>query len=166
MQWSRIALVLAIFSLSACSHGADSGPRSGGATAVRDGELNAFVDAYVKDWGGKDAARIASHFAEDGNLMVPDGPVLTGVDAIRAFLNDTVADPNWSLTLRPLQFEVSSGGDLGYARGSYILTTTDAARKRAVTETGRFISIFRKGSNGMWKAVQHISNAEVPVASR
>jgi uncharacterized protein (TIGR02246 family) len=144
--------------LAACSHSADPSARA--AQSLRDGE----VASFVKDWSDKDAERIASHFAEDGNLMVPDGPVLTGANAIREFLKDTVADPNWSLSLQPRQIEVS--GDLGYARGSYALTTTDAARKAAVTETGRFVTIFRKGSTGAWKAIQHISNAEVPFASR
>jgi ketosteroid isomerase-like protein len=65
---------------------------------VREGE----VAAFVKDWGGKDADRIASHYADDGNVIVPDTPMMAGK-----------ADPNWSLALQSVQVEVSRGGDLG-----------------------------------------------------
>jgi hypothetical protein len=40
--------------------------------------------------------------------------------------------------------EVSRSGDLGYTRGTYVLTATDPASKKVVTEKGQFITIFRK----------------------
>jgi len=64
--------------------------------------------------------------------------------------------------MQPVQVEVSRGGDLGYARGTYELTATDPANKKAATEKGRFVTIFRKEADGSWKAVQDINNAEAP----
>jgi uncharacterized protein (TIGR02246 family) len=126
------------------------------ARSLREGEIAAFV----KDWGGKDVDRIAAHYSEDGNLIVPNSPVMTGQDAIRKGMKEAEADPNWALTLQPVQVEVSKGGDLGYTRGTYVLNATDPVSKKAVTEKGRFVAIFRKEADGSWKAIQDINNAE------
>jgi uncharacterized protein (TIGR02246 family) len=132
--------------------------RAADARALREGE----VAAFIKDWSGKDANLIAAHYTEDGNVMVPNGPTMTGKDNIAKAMKEALGDPNWSLALQTVQVEVSRGGDLGYARGTYVLTATDPASKKAVTEKGRFVTIFRKEADGSWKAVQDISNAEAP----
>ncbi len=136
--------------------------READARALREGEIAAFV----KDWGGRDADRIAAHYTDDGNLMVPNSPTMTGRDAIGKTMKNVVADPKWSLALQPVQVEVSRSGDLGYTRGTYVLIATDPVTKKAVTENGRFVAIFRKQADGSWKAVQEINNAESATISK
>jgi ketosteroid isomerase-like protein len=77
-------------------------------------------------------------------------------------MKDVLTDPNWSLALQPVQVEVSRGADLGYTRGTYVLVAADPATKKAVTEKGRFVTVFRKETNGSWKAVQDMNNPEAP----
>lgn len=142
--------------LTGCSQ--PRGSREAEARALREGE----VAAFVKDWGGKDAGRIAAHYTDDGNLMIPNSPLMTGPDAIGKGMKEALADPNWSLTLRPAEVEVSKGGDLGYTWGTYVLTATDPASKKVAREKGRFVTVFRKGADGAWKAARDITNAEAP----
>ena len=155
-----IVCTLGLLVLSGCSQSVSTVPdnREADAKALREGEAAAFV----KDWGGKDAAVIAAHYTDDANVMVPNSPVMTGKDVIAKSMKDVFADPNWSLALQIAQVEVSKGGDLGYVRGTYKLNATDPASKKAVTEKGRFLTVFRKGADGSWKAVQDINNAEAP----
>lgn len=153
-----ILSVLTLLALAGCSQTPAPDTREADARALRDGE----VAAFVKDWGGKDADRIAAHYSDDGNVMVPNAPTMTGKDAIARTMKDVLADSNWSLAMQVAQVEVSRGGDLGYARGTYVTTATDPASKKAVTEKGRFVTIFRKQADGTWKAVQDINNAEAP----
>lgn len=148
--------------LAGCSQAPAPDRREADARTLREGE----VAAFVTDWGGKDAGRIAAHYTDDGNVMVPNGPTMSGRDAIEKGMKEALADPNWSLALQAAQVEVSRGGDLGYARGTYVLTATDPASKKAVTERGRFLTVFRKGTDGAWKAVQDMNNAEAPAASK
>ena len=155
---TSISLALGILILTGCSQSQAPDNREADARALREGE----VAAFVKDWGGRDADRIAAHYAEDGNLMVPNAPLMTGKDAIGKGMKEALADPNWSLALQPVQVEVSRGGDVGYTRGSYVLTATDPASKKVATEKGRFVVIFRKQADESWKAVQDITNAEAP----
>ena len=153
---SSIFFTLGFLILAGCSQPPAPDNREADANALGDGE----VAAFVKDWGGKDAERIAAHYTDDGNLIVPNAPVMTGKDAIAKGMKDALADPNWSLALQSVQVEVSRGGDLGYSRGTYVLTATDPASKKVATEKGRFVAIFRKQADGSWKAVQDINNAE------
>ena len=148
--------------MTGCSPSPAPDNREADAHALRDGE----VAAFVKDWGGKDTDRIAAHYTDDGNVMIPNSPMMTGKDAIGKALKEAMADPNWSLALQPVQVEVSRSGDLGYTRGTYMLTATDPASKKAVTEKGRFVTIFRKQADGSWKAVQDINNADAPATGK
>ena len=159
---SSIFSALGFVILTGCSHSPAPDSREADAQALRAGE----VAAFVKDWGGKDANRIAAHYTDDGNVMIPNSPMMTGREAIGKAMRDALADPNWSLAMQPVQVEVSRGGDLGYARGTYVLTATDPATKKAVTEKGRFVTIFRKEADGSWKAVQDINNPEAPATSK
>jgi uncharacterized protein (TIGR02246 family) len=160
-RWSTF-FTLGFLILTGCSQSPAPDNRDADARALREGE----VAAFVKDWGGKDADRIAAHYTDDGNVMIPNAPMMTGTAAIAKSMKDAVADPNWSLALQPVQVEVSKGGDLGYTRGTYVLTATDPASKKAVTEKGRFVTIFHKEADGSWKAVQDINNAEAPAAAK
>ena len=159
---SSIFSALGLVILTGCAHSPAPDSREADAQALRAGE----VAAFVKDWGGKDANRIAAHYTDDGNVMIPNSPMMTGREAIGKAMRDALADPNWSLAMQPVQVEVSRGGDLGYTRGTYVLTTTDPASQKVATEKGRFVTIFRKEADGPWKAVQEISNAEAPATSK
>jgi uncharacterized protein (TIGR02246 family) len=159
---SSIFFTLGLLILTGCSPSPAPDSREADADALRKGE----VAAFVKDWGGKDVDRIAAHYTDDGNLIVPNSPMMAGKDAIAKAMKDVLADPNWSLALQPVQVEVSRGGDLGYTRGTYVLTATDPASEKATTEKGRFVAIFRKEADGSWKAVQDINNADAPATSK
>jgi uncharacterized protein (TIGR02246 family) len=158
MRRPSIFVALGFLILTGCSQPPAPDSRADDARVLREDE----VAAFVKDWGGKDTDRMAAHFSDDGNVMIPNAPMVTGKDAISKTMKDAVADPNWSLAIQPVQVEVSRGGDLGYVRGTYVLTATDPASKKVATEKGRVLIIFRKGADGSWKAVQDISNAEAP----
>src|ERR1039458_27276 len=155
---SSMLFTLGTLILVGCSQSPVPDSREAAAHALREGE----VAAFVKDWGGKDADRIAAHYADNGNVMFPNSPTMTGKDAIGKTMKDVLADSNWSLALQSVQVEVSRGGDLGYARGTYVLTATDPASTKVATENGRFVTIFRKEADGSWKALQEISNATAP----
>jgi uncharacterized protein (TIGR02246 family) len=159
---SSTLFTLGVLILTGCSQSPAPDSREADVHALREGE----VAAFVKNWGGKDADRIAAHYTDDGNVMVPNSPMMTGKGAIGKAMKDVLADPNGSLALQPVQVEVSRGGDLGYTRGTYVLTATDPASKKAATEKGRFVTIFRKEADGSWKAIQDINNAEAPATSK
>ena len=162
MERTLIAGTLFVMVLTGCSRQVAADHRQADAQALRDGE----VAAFVKDWGGKDARLVAKHFATSGHVIVPNAPVMTGPKEIAATMSGAFSDPHWSMALQPVQVEVSLGSDMGYVRGAYLLTATDPASNKVATEKGRFLVVFQREADGLWKATQHISNAEAPAVLR
>jgi uncharacterized protein (TIGR02246 family) len=150
--------VFGLLTLAGCSQ-MPADTRDADARALRDNET-----AWNKDWAAKDLDRIAAHYADDANLMVAGMPIFAGKEAIRNGLKQLLADPNLALSFEPTQVEVAKGGDLAYTRGTYTMTMTDPASKKAGTEKGKYVTVYRKAADGSWKAVQDINNAD-PLAT-
>ena len=87
-------------------------------------------------------------------------PHRTGKDAIRAGVQQAIADRNFALSFAPTQVEVSREGDLAYARGAYTVTVTDIATKRPVTVRRKYVIVYRKQVDGHWKAIHDINNRD------
>ena len=90
-------------------------------------------------------------FAPDGKLVSRDG-VTEGHDAIRATMG-ALDRSDFSLSWEPLFAEGS--GDLGYTHGTYRRERVDSEGK-AVVETGRYVTIWRRNADGKWKVVLDI----------
>src|SRR5260370_26132976 len=75
---SSMLFTLGTLILAGCSQSPVPDSREAAAHALREGE----VAAFVKDWGGKDADRIAADYTDGGNVMFPNSPTMTAKDAI------------------------------------------------------------------------------------
>jgi len=62
-------------------------------------------------------------------------------------------DTGFTLTWSPMFADVSSGGDLGYTYGTWLLVTT-----RKDSSEGTYCSIWKKDSTGKWKFVLDTGN--------
>jgi len=127
--------------------------------AIRDGEAQ-----WVKDFAAKDVEKVAAHYADDGSSMIPLMTLMTGKDAIRAGLKEEFSDPNSSLDFHPAKVEVSKSADLAYSQGTYAYTSTDPKTKKAVTEHGNYVEVYKKQADGSWKVAADIATQEVPPA--
>ncbi len=90
-------------------------------------------------------------FAPDGKL-VGRGGVTEGHDAIRTAMG-ALDRSDFSLSWEPLFAEGS--GDLGYTHGTYRRERVNSEGK-AVVETGRYVTIWRRNADGKWKVVLDI----------
>jgi ketosteroid isomerase-like protein len=88
-----------------------------------------------------------NHYADDAFVELAGVPIISGKDAIRKLHAQGIV-------------EVSKGGDMAYARGAYTATRTDAASKRPVTAKGKYVVVYRKESDGHWKAIQDINHRD------
>ena len=133
-------------------------------TANTAAEIKALKDTEVqwnKDYESKDAAKLAAHYTEDAILMAPGEPAAKGKGAISKALADMVADPALKLSFATVNVEISKAGDLGYTQGTFTMTMTDPATKKVVNSKGTYLTVYRKGPDGTWKAVQ---DAAIPDA--
>ena len=156
---NRIGLTIALMVFAAgCTQAPPPAPpdtRAADEKAIRDGET-----AWAADWATKDLEKIASHYADDATLLIPDAPLAKGKDEIRKTLKVFTDDPKASLTFTTSTAEVAKSGDLAYTQGTYTMTYTDPKRKKPVTEKGKYVTVYKKQADGSWKAIQDINNED------
>ena len=127
--------------------------------AIRDGET-----AWVKDFASKDVEKVAAHYANDAASMIPNLPLMSGKDAIRAGLKVEFADPNSNLEFHPTKIEISKGSDLAYSQGTFSYTGTDPKTKKIVMDKGNYVEVYKKQTDGTWKVEEDIATDEAPPA--
>jgi uncharacterized protein (TIGR02246 family) len=150
-------LVGCVLVLGGCSNMAPTENRDADVQAVKDTEA-----AWMKDAATKDADKFAATYADDGTVLLPNAPAISGKDNIKAALKPMMTDPNFALTFQATKVDVGKGGDLAYTRGTYSMTMTDPKTKQPVTDHGKYVTIFRKQADGKWKAVEDMISSDMP----
>ncbi len=162
---SRSALVAGTLALAALSGCAKPGPESAKPAADASQVEKALRDTETQwnaEYKAKDLAKITAHYAPDATLMQPGAPLMTGADAINKGLKEFLADPAMKLEFTADKVDVSASGDVAYTRGHFSVTQTNPATKRAETETGAYVTVYKKQADGAWKAVEDIASPGAP----
>jgi len=122
-------------------------------TGVDPEELMAADRRFQAETAERGTSGWVDAFARDGRL-VSGGGVIEGKAAIRDAM--VVLDsPDYSLTWEPEFAEAS--GDLGYTYGTYTRETSGTEGNKAV-ETGRYVTVWRRETDGAWKVVIDIGS--------
>ena len=121
---------------------------------------------WVKDYAAKDMNALAGHYAEDAELGDAGNPVVSDDVNRRKELQALLTDPNLKLTFAADRVDVASSGDLAYSRGHYAITTTDTKTNKPVDSEGSYLTVYKKQSDGSWKAVEDfITPGPAPAAA-
>ena len=107
---------------------------------------------------GKDVERIVSFWSDDATIIAPGAPILRGKEAIRNFVQQSLAIPGFHITWRSEEASISSDGTLGYTIGENAMTIPGQDGKM-ITVKGRGIAVWRRGPTGEWKCVLDIWNS-------
>jgi len=123
---------------------------------------------YVRDSGAKiwdafshaDAGGITAFYDDDAALMPPNAPIVKGKAAIAAAL----ADEFKQFTVKSVDGRVSDvnvGRNLAVETGTYTfaLALKDGA---PVSETGKYMHVWRKTPDGQWKVIRYMSSSDAP----
>jgi ketosteroid isomerase-like protein len=100
-------------------------------------------------------------FAEDGKMFPAGRDVIEGKAAIRELMTARFAQPGSSLRWTPMGGEIARSGDFGYTYGTSESRGVDKDGKPTVSR-GKYITVWRKGTDGAWKVVADIGNAAPP----
>jgi len=123
-------------------------------TAAVEQALKDNETAWQADYAAKDVDKLAGHYADDAALANPGASLAADTAARRAAIEGFVADPNLKVEFASDRIGVAQSGELAYTRGHYTMTSTDAATKQPKTETGSYLTVYRKQADGSWKAVE------------
>src|SRR5260370_3958268 len=160
---TKLALLGSLL-LLACSTACTQAPATPTATAdTHDADVQAIKDteaAWAKAAAAKDAEKFASFYTDDGSILLQDMPIVTGKEAIANTTKAMMGDPNFSLSFQGSKFDVPKSRHLGFSQGSYTMIMTSAKSKKAVTGKGKFLTVFKKQTNGTWKAVEDMVSSD------
>jgi ketosteroid isomerase-like protein len=118
-------------------------------------DLARVLTDYEKGWQSKDAAGLASLFAEDGFVLPNGAPPVRG----RSEIARHYAGQGGPLALRALAF--ATEGAVGYIIGGY-------ARQAGEPDTGKFTLTLRRAPEGRWLIMSDMDNGNArprPAAS-
>ncbi len=93
----------------------------------------------------------ASFIADDFYTIRPNSPII-GKKEIVASWSDMMRKDNTTPTWKPLLAVVSASGDLGYTIGTAEFHKTDDSA-RPVTGTGKYVTVWKKQRDGLWKVI-------------
>ena len=109
---------------------------------------------------GEDLERILSFWTDDAVVIPPGMPTLEGKDAIRRYVEESLAIPGFSITWETNHFEVADSEDLAYGVGTNRVTVP-GEEGALVTIEGRGVTTWRK-EDGEWRCVVDIWNDAPP----
>ena len=120
--------------------------------------------AWLKVYAAKDVDKSVAFFDEQGSMLVPNSPILTGKDAIAKFIARGFALQDYKITWHPNKAGVARSGELGYTSGTYEMSFKDAVGK-TISDKGKYLMVWKKQADGRWKVLFDTSNSDLPPSS-
>ena len=153
-----LLLLVASFSLSiACS-------RTGSNTSSDEAALRKLDDEWSRAAGAKDIEKTVSFYSDDAIVLVPNSPLLKTKEQIRTLWTGMFSIPGFGGGWKPAKIEIAKSGDLAYITGRYEINEVDPGGK-PLTDTGNYLEIWRKQSDGNWKCIVDTFSSDLPPPS-
>jgi ketosteroid isomerase-like protein len=135
------------------------------AAAVEPSTIEQTLRDLDEQWsaaaGAKDIDKTVSFYSDDAIVMPPNAPPATTIDAIRKIWKDLLTDAK--ISWKTKKMEVAQSGDLAFSSGTYEVTLNDPTGK-TVNDHGKYLEVWKKQANGMWKCVADVWNSDLPAS--
>ena len=135
------------------------------APAANSGAVADAIKADEKKWNedfhAKNLDALLAHYAPDATAVFPGAPSVTG-DGLRKTYEDALKDPGFDVSFSSEKIDAS--GDLAYARGHFTEKYTDPNTKAVASNSGSYITVYKKQADGSWKVVEDFTAIEPPAA--
>lgn len=154
MRTKSIALIAIALAAAGCKPAGDTAKVD---TAAEEQAIRAKETAWMAAYNKHDAAALAGQYEDEGSLASAGTAIMTDAASRRAFLYGFAADPALKVEFASDRIIVAKSGDLASSRGHYRFTYTDPATKKPKSESGTYVTVYRKGADGSWKAVEDMT---------
>lgn len=119
--------------------------------------LDKLAKEFEMAFNAKDAAKVASFYADDAVLMPPGHALVKGKAAIQAYYAQEFKNADLKLQLRPTASAIS--GTTAYEAGTTLVNVT--AGGSTMKEAGKYLVVYKQvGSD--WKLAYDIFNSDQP----
>jgi len=121
----------------------------------------AAIRANSADWSkasaAKDLDKATSYYADEAVFFVNNGAMVKGKGAIKMAWKPLLETPGPGLTFETAYVDVARSGDIAYEYGTYDMKT-EAKKGKITDEKGKYVTVWKKQSDGSWKVVADIDN--------
>ena len=160
-QLVRVVAVAGLVMAAACAPKAEDPAAAAQRMEADAAAARTAIDAanaqYMAHFNAGHADSLAALFAEEGQMMPPNGPTAVGPSAIAAGMAGMAAMKP-ALALTTVSLEVS--GPLAVEAGTYKFTGQPPGAKQPITDSGKYVSHWRKVGD-RWMLVHNIWNSDV-----
>jgi ketosteroid isomerase-like protein len=111
--------------------------------------------AFDRDVATGGAKAWASYFAPDGKMFRANATITQGRAEIEQLMAPFFGQPDVSLRWQPTFADASASGDLGYTTGESTTRGRDE-QGRVVESRGRYVTIWKRQTDGSWKVALDI----------
>lgn len=156
------AILTTAFLLAGCAPAEDGGgetPAESAAMGMDRMTAEALVEDFDRAANAEDVNALMATFADDPVSLPPNGPPVTGRDAVRAFWASFLGQGD--LEVDNVLAEFHGEGDLAVGRGSYELTITPAEGE-PIQDAGKWVAWWQRGADGIWKALGNAWSSNNP----
>lgn len=102
----------------------------------------------------KNVEGVVNLYTEDARIMPPNGETKVGHAAVREEFGAMIAA---DMTIKLTSIESRAAGDVGYNVGTYVLSAAGE-----VVDEGKWIEVWRRGADGIWRISNDIWNSDNP----
>ena len=151
----RIILVLlglTVFVVSSCQQMVD--------TTADVESFQRRLDELGYAYNNKDLDALVACYTDDAVRMSADEPVWIGMNAIRTGFQKGFE--MYDEQAKDIVEDVRVFGDLACLRGTWIATLNPKDAEETISESGKWMSLMQRQSDGSWKTVWDIWNRDHP----
>ena len=141
--------------LGACTKAANSSSTADGTQAIKADEKK-----WNADFKSKDLEGLLSHYSDDAYFVAPGVKPASGSTEIRKTYAEGTSDPNFAISFASDKIDVAGSGDMAYARGRFTEKYTDPKTQKVMTDSGSYVTVYKKQPDGSWKAVEDFAAAD------
>ena len=152
MTKASLFIVAAVIGLSACKPAEHEAAKVD--VAAEEQAIRAKETAWMAAYNKHDGKELASQYEDDASLAANGTKLMTDPVGRGLFLDGMASDPALKVDFASDRIIVAASGELASSRGHYTMTYTDPATKQPKTESGNYLTVYRKAADGTWKAVE------------
>jgi uncharacterized protein (TIGR02246 family) len=115
---------------------------------------------WNKQFAAKDQEGLVDHYADDAYFVAPGVAGTEGSTPIRQIFANASTDPAFEVHFKSDKIDVAKSGDLAYARGKFSEKYTDKATGKVMSDSGSYLTVYKKQGDGSWKAVEDFAVAD------
>ena len=166
MKSRHLTLAVAVIALAGCKGMKEEHKEAAADPAAIESELKTIEAGWERDYQSRDVDKAVAHYSNDAAVANPGMALASDEVSRKMAISQFLSDPSMKVTFASDRVGVAQSGELAYTRGHYAIDTIDPKTKQPKTDTGSYLTVWKKQGDGSWKAVEDFVTPGAPPAAK